>query len=140
MVRFILDTNALAEPAKPSPNVRFLARFREHDGEMAVSAVAWHEARFGLERLPKGKRRSAVEDYLEEVIGRTMPILPYDESAASWHARERARLVGLGRTPSFADGQLAAIAASQGLVLVTANVRHFRAFNGLVTEDWTNSR
>jgi tRNA(fMet)-specific endonuclease VapC len=39
-----------------------------------------------------------------EVVAPTMPILPYDEQAAEWHAAERARLAGIGKTPPFADG------------------------------------
>lgn len=65
-----------------------------------------------------------------------MPILPYDEAAADWHARERARLVAAGRTPPLLDGQIAAVAAVNDLVLVTSNVRDFRGFDGLRIEDW----
>jgi tRNA(fMet)-specific endonuclease VapC len=66
-----------------------------------------------------------------------LPILPYDEEAASWHARERARLARRGRPPSAADGQIAAIARVNELVLVTANSRDFRRFEGLSLEDWS---
>ena len=65
-----------------------------------------------------------------------MQILPYDTAAAEWHATERARLIGLGRTPPFVDSQIAAIAYTQGLVLVTANIAHFREFAALEVEDW----
>jgi len=34
--------------------------------------------------------------------------------AASWHGVERARLEQVGKAPSFADGQIAAIAAVHG--------------------------
>jgi tRNA(fMet)-specific endonuclease VapC len=139
VVRFLLDTNAIAEPAKPLPSHHFLERFRKHDGEMAVSAIAWHEAWFGIERLPRGKRRHALGEYLNEVIGRSMPILPYDEAAATWHAKERARLAAVGRAPSLADGQIAAIAATNGLMLVTANTKHFAPFEHLKTADWTRA-
>jgi tRNA(fMet)-specific endonuclease VapC len=114
-----------------------LKRFREHDGEMAVSAIVWHEAQFGVERMPNGKRRDAIQEYLDEVIGRSMPILPYDAAAASWHASERARLVATGRTPSFVDGLVAAVAAANALVLVTANTKHFESFEGLKVTDWS---
>lgn len=63
-------------------------------------------------------------------------ILPYDEAAADWHADERARLAAIGLTPPFADGQIAAVAAVNGLVLVTANVADFRHFQGVTVEDW----
>ena len=56
--------------------------------------------------------------------------------AAHWHATEWSRLVGLGQTPAFADGQIAAVAAVNSLVLVTRNVADFAAFQGLVIENW----
>ncbi|HZQ98784.1 MAG TPA: hypothetical protein VFC93_08205 [Chloroflexota bacterium] len=65
-----------------------------------------------------------------------MPILPYDEAAAGWHAMERARLAAHGRTLPFVDGQIAAIAQTNNLVLVTANAADFRDFAGLTIEDW----
>jgi tRNA(fMet)-specific endonuclease VapC len=62
-------------------------------------------------------------------------VLPYDEHAASWHARERARLTKRGKPPSFVDGQIAAVAAVNGLTLVTRNVRDFVAF-AVRVESW----
>jgi tRNA(fMet)-specific endonuclease VapC len=60
---------------------------------------------------------------------------PYDQEAAAWHARERARLSKRGRPPSAADGQIAAIASVHDLILVTANVKDFRRFKDLAVED-----
>ena len=45
-----------------------------------------------------------------------------------------ARLSKVGRTPSFADGQIAAIAVVNGLTLVTDNVRNFQHFESLEVE------
>jgi tRNA(fMet)-specific endonuclease VapC len=61
--------------------------------------------------------------------------LPYDQRAASWHAEERARLAQIGRPPSFADGQIAAIAATNGLSLLTFNRDTYVAIQGLRLED-----
>ena len=51
-----------------------------------------------------------------------IPIIPYDIAAAEWFARERARLTAIGKTPAYADGQIAAIAQVNDLTLVTNNV------------------
>lgn len=66
----------------------------------------------------------------------TIPILPYDEAAARWHGQEQARLARLGRTPAFIDGQIAAIAKVNGLVLVTRNLKDFENFTELSVENW----
>ncbi len=66
----------------------------------------------------------------------SFPILEYDSAAAEWHAAERARLEKAGETPPFVDGQIAAIASVNYLVLVTANEADFRRFNGLQVQSW----
>ncbi|MCF7996184.1 MAG: hypothetical protein K9L32_01455 [Chromatiaceae bacterium] len=38
--------------------------------------------------------------------------------------------------PAYTDLQIAAIAATNGLVLVTRNLDDFRAFEGLAMENW----
>ena len=52
------------------------------------------------------------------------------------HARERARLERLGRTPAFVDGTIAAIAVMNDLPLATRNLDDFRDFEGLRVENW----
>ena len=63
-------------------------------------------------------------------------MLPFDQLAAAWLGAERARLAGLGRPAPRTDGEIAAVAVSLGLILVTRNQRDFAVFNGLVLEDW----
>jgi tRNA(fMet)-specific endonuclease VapC len=41
-----------------------------------------------------------------------------------------------GRPSPFADGQIAAIAAVNGLILVTFNRGDFEGFDGLQMQDW----
>ena len=97
----------------------------------------WHELTYGCRRLPKGKRRRALEAYLRDVVHGSFPILAYDEAAATWHGEERARLEALGRPAPFVDGEIAAIAHVHGLVLVTTNDKDFARFKGLTIENWS---
>jgi tRNA(fMet)-specific endonuclease VapC len=114
-----------------------LGRLREHRGELGIATVVWHELLFGWERLPQSRKKKDIEDYLFQVVRANMPMLPYDQDAAEWHASERARLAAIGRTPSFLDGQIAAVAKVNNLILVTANRSHFEPFEGLPIEDWS---
>ncbi len=136
-IRYLLDTNVLSEPIKSHPDERTIKSLSDHDGELATCSVVWHELSFGAARLAASKKRSAIEAYLEEVVRSVLPILPYDQEAATWHARERTRLSKRGRPPSAADGQIAAIASVNDLIVVTANVKDFRRFKDLVVEDWS---
>ena len=133
---YLLDTNVISEPLRPAPNPAVLDKLQTYQDSLALSAITWHELWFGCQRMPVSARRTAIEDYLLHVIARSMSILPYDERAAAWHADERARLVALGQTPSFVDGQIAAVALTNDLVLVTFNTIHYQGFKELRLEDW----
>jgi tRNA(fMet)-specific endonuclease VapC len=135
MIRYLLDTTIAQEPLKVAPDPYVLQHLEQHRAEWAISATVWHELWFGCRRLPPSRRRTTVEAYLNELVP-NYPILPYDIVAADWHARERSRLVALGRTPPFANGQIAAVAAVNGIVLVTRNVADFTPFQGLMIENW----
>lgn len=44
----------------------------------------------------------------------------------------------LGKTPPFIDGQIAAVALTNGLPVVTANPKDFRTFKGLAVLNWAS--
>jgi tRNA(fMet)-specific endonuclease VapC len=135
-LQYLLDTNVLSEPLRPSPNPKVLARLQQHQHTLAIATIVWHELLFGCGRLPASARRIAIERYLQQVVAPTIPMLAYDTHAAEWHAQERARLVGIGSTPPFADAEIAAIAVTNQLILVTFNSSDYADFSGLVVEDW----
>ena len=138
-LRYLLDTNIASAPIAKRPNANVVRRLRMHGPACAIPAPVWHELTYGCRRLPAGKRRVALEAYLEHVIRQSFPILPYDESAATWHGHERARLEALGQPAPYVDGQIAAIAHAHQLVLVTANTKDFARFHDLKVEDWTRT-
>lgn len=134
--KYLLDTNTISEPLRPEPNREILRKIAKHEAEIALAAPVWHELLYGLELLPPSKKREKIEKYLMKVVQPSFPLLPYDRAAAEWQARERARLRSLGTPRPFADSQIAAIAASNGLVLVTRNRKDFDAFEDLLIEEW----
>jgi tRNA(fMet)-specific endonuclease VapC len=136
MSRYLLDTNIISEPLRPEPDSKILEGLRRHQERLFTASVVWHGLLFGCHRLPDSRRRTAIEEYLHTVVARSMEILPYDQRAARWHASERARLAVAGRTPPFADGQIAAVARTNDLVLVTLNRTDYAGFEDLRVEDW----
>jgi len=135
MVKVLLDTNALSEPIRAVPAAVFMKRLRANEANLAIASVTLHEALYGLERMAEGTRKQVIRTYLRDVVAK-LEVLPYDASAAEWHARERARLEAAGRKLPYADGQIAAIAVVRSLTLVTSNLRDFRYVEGLRVEDW----
>ena len=135
MTEFLLDTNIVSELARPAPDTRVVERLVVVEGRSAIAATVWHELVFGVERLAPGARRDGLRAFVDG-LARRFPVLPYDRPAASWHARERARLSSVGRVPAFADGQVAAVAVTHDLRLVTRNDDDFAAFADLAVENW----
>ena len=135
-LRYLLDTDVLSEPLYSKPDQKVMDKLKEHAGAICTATIVWHELLFGCYRLPPSRKRRVIERYLGDVVGSTVPLLPYDERAAEWHAAERARLEAKGQPRPFADGQIAAIAKVNGLVLVTHNSGHYRDYDGLPVEQW----
>jgi tRNA(fMet)-specific endonuclease VapC len=138
VIRFLLDTSTISAAMWKMPDPGVLAKLGEHGGECAISAQVWHELQYGVGRLARGKRRVILETFLREVVHPTLPILPYDERAAEWLAGERVRLEKAGKQIPVVDGQIASVAATNGIPVVTANLSDFSIFKGLAVQNWMN--
>ena len=139
MIRFLLDTSTISAAMWKVPDPHVLTKLGEHGGECAISAQVWHELQYGVGRLARGKRRVILETFLREVVHPTLPILPYDERAAEWLADERVRLEKAGKQTAVVGGQIAAVAATNGIPVVTANLADFSIFKGLAVQNWLRS-
>lgn len=132
----LLDTNVLSEPMRQQPDAAVMAQIEAGGHQLHTASVVIHELRYGVQRLPNGRRRQRLDRYIQAVLASGLTVLPYDTTAALWHGEQRASLVARGVKPPFADGQIAAIAATQGLVLVTRNISDFELFDGLQLLNW----
>lgn len=136
MARYLLDTNVVSELCRSEPSQILVARIEKHRRDSCLGAPVWHELLLGCRLLEAGsKRRSTLEAFLSGVVA-LLPVLPYDERAADQHATERARLQKAGRTPTFGDGQIAAICQVNDLILVTRNAADFQGYSDLRIENW----
>ena len=134
--RYLLDTNILSEPVKPTPSATVVEQLRRHHHESVTAAPVWFELVHGVEQMPASHRRDRLAQYIQELNDSDLQVLGYDKIAADWHAREHTRLRAIGQIRPFVDGQIAAIAAVQGLVLVSRNLSDFKLFAGLTMENW----
>jgi tRNA(fMet)-specific endonuclease VapC len=139
-LRYLLDTSIVSSPVSKQPNPRVLEKLEALGHECAIAAPVWNELTYGCHRLPRGKRRQALETYLEHVVLASFPVLAYDAAAARWHGIERARLEARGKPAPFVDGQIAAIARVNELTLVTVNVKDFARFKDVDVENWSKRR
>jgi tRNA(fMet)-specific endonuclease VapC len=138
-VKYLLDTSVVSAAIAARPNSHVIARLTQRSTQCAIASVVWNELVYGCERLEAGRRKTELEAYLRDVVAASFPVLPYDEHAATWHGHERARQEKLGKRSPYVDGQIAATAYVNDLILVTANVRDFEGFKDLTVEDWTRA-
>ena len=135
-IKYLLDTNILSEAIRLKPNANVLQKLQIHKQELGTATLVVHELLYGCYRLPNSKKREILQAYIEDVILPNITLFDYDLKSAQWHATERARLVSLGKTPAFVDGQIASIAYINQLILVTNNVSDFSTFQNLKIENW----
>ncbi len=131
---FLLHSNVVSELARPRPHGGVVRRVQSLHAQLALPTPAWHEVQYGCLRLPEGQRRRVLQDFLNQVVG-ALPKLAYDARAAFVHAQWRAEAEARGRVLPMLDAQIAAIAVTQGLTLVTRNTRVFEGLPGLQLAD-----
>jgi len=92
-----------------------------------VSAISIEEIREGIELLPDGKRKLALDAWLDPgVTGRFAGrILAVDERIADRAGRMGARCRSGGHTPDLTDTLIAATAEVHGLTIATLNRKDF---------------
>ena len=126
-MNFLVDTNVLSESSKPDPDPKIAAWLYAHKERAYVSSVSLGELAYGVERLPPGRKRSALEVWLEatrqSMKGR---ILPFNSAVALEWGRLVAELENAGHPMPVVDSQIAATARRHGLMLVTGDVEDFR--------------
>lgn len=129
---YMLDTNICIYAMKKKPE-KVLRRFREelYNG-MCISSITLAELEYGMKHSSDPiKNEQALLRFLAP-----LSILPFGPSAASEYGEIRAHLQRQGTPIGPLDMLIAGHARSEGMVLVTNNVREFERVPDLVLEDW----
>jgi toxin FitB len=124
----ILDTNVISELTRPVPEPGIISWLDSLPAEeIAITAITAAELRYGVRRLPDGRRKKELSVAIDALItadfrGRVEPfgLVAADHYAAVVVARE-----SIGRAISTADAQIAAICRSLGAMLATRNISDF---------------
>lgn len=135
----VLDTNVLSELMRMSPSRRVMDWWKARPlSELFVTTITEAEILHGIELLPSGKRRTALEAAVTEMFGSDFDerILPFDSDAAPEFAKVVAARRGLGRPISHPDAQIAAIARSRGAAVATRNTEDFKDCEIRVLNPW----
>jgi len=89
----VVDTNVVSELMRPSPSLRVRDWVdAQAPGELCTTAVTVAKIRYGLERLPDGRRKDSLLATATEVFAAFSEFIqPYDVDAAVWYATIVAR-------------------------------------------------
>lgn len=125
----VLDTNVISEPMRSRPDAGVIEWLNgQTDTALFTTSVTVLELRFGLERLPEGKRKADLREVLDFTLSRLVGprILPFDVPAATEAARIAAAAKAGGSPIGQADAQIAAITRSHGFTIATRDVAPFQ--------------
>jgi predicted nucleic acid-binding protein len=137
--RFLIDTNVVSEFVKSEPSLHVKRWFEAADPEsLFASVIPFGEIRLGIEDLPTGKRRAALEQWLEEGVPEWFQanLLPVTKTIADRWGQMTIQAKRKGVTISTADGLIAATAIEHGLTLVTRNVKDFGGIEVPIFNPW----
>jgi predicted nucleic acid-binding protein len=112
----------------------------DRQAELSVwtTSVTVFEIRHGIELLPRGRRRRALESEFERVIEDDIErrIVPFDQVAAKAAAVLMAERQRAGRPGDLRDTMIAGIVIASHATLVTRNVRHFADLSVPLVNPW----
>jgi tRNA(fMet)-specific endonuclease VapC len=134
MIRYLLDTNIVIYVIKKRP-LEIMQTFNKHSGRMAISSITLAELFHGAEKSSRcAENLTVIDDFTSR-----LEVLPYTPKTAQHYGSIRAALERNGETVGVNDLHIAAHARSEGLVLVTNNLRGFERVPALETENWISA-
>jgi tRNA(fMet)-specific endonuclease VapC len=127
-----LDTDLLVAILRGKQEAKEMVEELDEDGKGATTSVNAFEIYFGAN---KSERKEENVKEASRLLER-LTVFPLDLSSSREAAEVSANLAARGETIDFRDAMIAAIAAQNGLTLVTRNRAHFKRIKGLQTEIW----
>jgi tRNA(fMet)-specific endonuclease VapC len=133
-VIYLLDTNAVSALMKGTPAVVERLAATEPSA-VAIPQPVLAEIAFGIERLPRSKRRAALQGRFD-LICSELPRAEWTDAVSQAYGRIKATLERRGTRIEDFDAAIAAHALALDGTLVTANLDHMVRVPGLQLEDW----
>lgn len=131
MLRYMLDTNVCIYVMKNYP-LQLREKFNALAEQLCISSITLGEMHYGAEKSSR-----AIENLraIGHFVSR-LEVLPFAAGAAVHYGQIRADLERAGTPCGSHDMQIGGHARSEGLVVVTNNMREFIRMPGVLTENW----
>jgi tRNA(fMet)-specific endonuclease VapC len=131
MLAYMLDTNICIYVIKTYPP-KLLERFNALADQLCISSITLGELHYGAE---KSVRRAENLIAIEHFVAR-LEVLSFGDKAAAHYGQLRAELERAGTPCGPHDLQIGGHARSEGLIIVTNNMREFGRMPGVRAENW----
>lgn len=137
----LVDTNVVSELMRPEPAPQVASWVRSRDRrELFTSSITVAEIRYGLARLPDGRRKQVLLDAADDVFRAfSDQVLPVDVAAAEHYAIIASARERSGRPISGFDALIAAVCRARGAALATRNLPDFDGIGIDVIDPWATS-
>jgi predicted nucleic acid-binding protein len=134
----VLDTNVISELMRPGPDTRVVNWAHQLSPAAAcTTSVTLAEVRFGILRLPPGRRRDLLRDAADDVFSTFEDrVLSFDADAAGHYADVVAERERVGAPISGFDAQIAAICRTHHAAVATRNCADFDRLGLEVVDPW----
>ncbi|MBR7079154.1 MAG: PIN domain-containing protein [Treponema sp.] len=136
---YLLDTSVISEGIKVDPNRHLMEKLFAKSRLSQIPSPVWHELVYGMNYLSEGALKELIRDYLMTVVAPHFSIMQYDDRAAWIHADIRARLEKQGLPAPVVACQIASIAVSNNMILVTKTPELYKTIaenSTLQIENW----
>ena len=137
----VLDTNVISEAMSSSMNPAVSRWLSAHPtSTLFTTTISLAEILYGIEMLPKGKRRDGLLLVAEDMFIKLFAqrVLAFNESAARAFAPIAVNRRLSGRPIAIFDAQIAAIAKAQGAPVATRNTTDFEHCGVALINPWVD--
>ena len=140
-VLVVLDTNVVSELMRATPDANVVAWVgRRSPGAVRTTAITVAEVRYGIARLPTGRRRTLLRAAAEQVFDTfDEAVLPFDAAAARHYADIVVEREWAGAPISGFDAQIAAICRAASAELATRNTGDFEGLGLHLVDPWQSA-
>ena len=134
----VLDSNVLSELMRSAPATGVISWMEgQPAAELCTTAVSVAEIRYGIGRLPAGRRRTAMRAAADDVFAAFAAlVLPFDSDAAREYAEVVVGRDRAGMPISGFDAQIAAICRARRATLATRNTADFTGTGVDLVDPW----
>lgn len=132
--KYLFDTDVITNILKKQPSQNLISCLNKLKYEQQyISTITISEIVYGA---LKSIRPEYHLNNLNKILLPTVNILNFDSASAFIYGEIRVKLEKKGTLISHTDMQIASIAMSNNITLITGNIKHFERIENLKMENW----